>query len=750
MLPERLLKKYDKDFPEGEVDEKYALDYAQAAWSQFIDNGGFGEWNVWRLYGAGEQPSEIYSTWVKNSKMFPKEVQQLATQYNVQEKTLKSYLRKGWKNVDFRVISFIPRIKNMIKAALMDADYNIKAYAIDPHSRTAETEKKWQAWVESLYGEYLNSIRELMGIEQGDTPIIPESLEELQLIENLEGFKVNWAIAMEKLARVVFEMSDYDEQKEQWIDDLLDGGMMVAKDDIKDGYVIHKRIDPASFIVQQSKRPDYEDAQYAGHVEYVSAKDILYKTGKESYDQIVKTYRGILGNKPESEWYKPSVQEEGALDGYFGKVAVLNLSFITNKYDYYREFTYNGRRKIKKIGKPKKMDRTVTYQLRPMLYSLKWVIGTDIVYDYGEVYNQPLKRYGERGVRLDYHVYSLPYKSIVRQLIPLEDEYMKGWLLYQNGVNNGLKSGVALNTHLLKNVMLNGQPAKVEDILAFYKEEQVMPMSYSPTGEYRGGSVSPIVPINGVTDVLINEALNRRNYVQTMVQEIIGINAVQPLAASTGDTKSDNEIKYETLVGIFKPMATGLLNVKKSIAINAVSRLQNLIAFDSEFEKRYSGILSSVEINLLKQAEKNNVYYSVVMRAKPTRDEVMSILRGVETAYQGGLLDPSDYMLIMEQVLNDVELGRIRQFVSYKVSKNRERLQQEQQQMAAIRNQGNIQMIEASAQAEMAKIDKRIEGKLAEVQLEMQEKYKGELMKEREVTNREMEKIVRKIMAENG
>lgn len=751
MLPEKFLKSNDIDFPDGEVDEQYALKYAKAAWSSFNRMSGFGDWSLWRLYGAGNQPADIYATWVKNSKMFPREVQQLATQYNVQEKALRNFMRKGWKSVDFSVISFIPKLKSIIKSALMEADYNIKAYAIDPYSRDTETEKKWNVWVESLYGEYLNSIRELFGIEGNDMPVIPESLEELQLIENMEGFKSNWAIAMEKLARVVFEMSGYEKQKEMWIDDLLDGGMMVSKDDVVNGYVVHKYIDPAEFIIQYSQYETYDDAQYAGHIEYVSAKYVLHKVGLKYYDQIKTAYAGEIGNLPESEWGKPGIQgTDAVLEGYFGKVAVLNLSFITNAYDYYREFKYNGRVKIKKIPKPQQIDKSVTYQLRPMLYSLKWVIGTDVVYDYGPVYNQPQQKDNNRMVRLDYHVYSLPYKSLVRQLMPLEDEYMKGWLIYQNGVNNGFKSGVALNTTFLRNVSLNGVPAKVEDVLEFYKEEGTMPMSYSQTGDYRGGAVTPVVPIQGVAEMVINEAVNRRSYVASMIYEITGINPSQVLSAQTGGVMGEKELKYDTLINVLKPIATGILTVKESIAKNAVARIQNLIAYDDKFRKRYGGVLSNIEVNMLKEAEKNGVYYSVSLKAKPTRENIAELMQALTTAYQSQLLDPSDYMLVMEQLSNDVELGRIRQYVSYKVNKNRERMERQQQQLISMRNQGMTDMIMANGQVEMAKIEKKVEGKLAEIQLEMQKKYEGELAKEREITNREIEKVVRKIMASYG
>jgi hypothetical protein len=750
MIPDKLVEDYQVEFPYGDPDEEFALRYAKAAWSAFsrgssgVDYSFLKGWNTWRLYGAGKQPSFIYETWAKNTKAISTKINESPNQYNIDSKKINNYLRKAWKNVDFTVISFIPKIKSIIKGALENADYNVKVYAIDSFSRDSEEEQKWKFYVENVEREFLDGVRELIGLQAPDMPVKIDSIKELQLLSDAEGFKVNWAIALEKICRFSFEMSGYKEQRDMLIDDLLDGGMAVVKDDVVNGFIQHKYVDPEMFIIQFSNRSDYADAQYAGHLEYVPLSEIASKVGHDAAKNIVSFYNEnqVI---PESEWGRPGVMTgSNGLNDYIGKVLVLNLSFIANEYDYYREINYWGRTKIKRVDKnyKKKGDSKIVKYPRPMLFEVKWVVGTDCVYEFGPVFNQPKDR--NNNVRLNYHVYALPVTSLVQQLIPLEDEYMKGWLLYQAGVNGGFKSGIALNTAMLKNVTLDGQAADPIELIAFYKEERVMPYGQSHTGEYRGGAVSPVVPIQGISEMVINEAVNRKRYVSEMVYDIVGIDVLrQPIV--NGQNVGMDEIRLESVQLVVKPIVHALLNIKDSLAKNMALRVQNLVAYDEEFAKRYSGILNNSEVEMLKLAEKSDVIYSVVLKAKPTRDDVMSMMQSVQASYSQGLLDPHDYMYIMEQILNDVELGKIRQFVAYKIEKRRQEMQQ--QQMAAIdrQNQGLAMVNQSSMEQQMALLDKKIQGKIEEVTA----KYQGELVKEREITNRELEKVIRKIMA-NG
>lgn len=740
----KLLRDYGKTYPDGDVDERYALEYAQAAWTSYtLGTAGITEsyrssWPILRAYGAGNQPASIYNSWMKNTKQIAGSI---ASEYDLDKKVVQNYMRSGMKSVDSTPISFIPKIKSIIKGALMDADYSVKAHAIDAFSRASEEEKKWETWVRNREKEFIEYAQGLLGIEATEDVKPVDDMVELEILSSMDGFKTQWAIVMEKLTRLVHDQSDYRELKDMWIDDLLDGRLAVAKDEIVDGFVRYKYINPEYFICQYSERSDYSDIQWAAHLEYVSLVDIAKKIGVERANEVKNTYGDIL--RAQSGQGSRSVKSNDTLEALSGKVVVMNLSFISNMYEYYRVYQWSGKKRYKKLNKNDISSYDgVEVNTIPMLYEVKWVVGTDVVYDFGTVYNQPRSRDGR--VRLNYHIYSLPSVSLVQQLIPLEDEYMKGWIMYQIGVNNGIKSGIALNTSMLKNVSINGQSADPIQIIDFYKEERVMPYSQSPTGEYKGGAVTPIVPIQGITDIVINESIRRKQYVSETVVDVIGFNPFTVSNQPSAQGSVASEINAEALTYVMKPLLNAILNIKTSVSKNCVMRIQNLVAYDKNFEKRYSGVLSASEVHAIKVAEMNNVEYMITLRPKASRDDIYQFLNTVQDAYRMQMLTPQDYLFIIEQINNDVELSKIRQYVAYRHTKMQEAMAKQQMQAIQMQNEAAKSENDDRMNRQIALMEKRIEGKM----LEIQQKNEGLMSREREVTNREIEKIVRKLMAQ--
>lgn len=740
----KLLKDYGVSYPDGEVDERYALEYAQAAWTSFsLGTAGVTEsyrssWPILRAYGAGTQPSSIYNSWMKNTRQIAGSI---ASEYDLDRKVVQNYMRAGMKSVDSTPISFIPKIKSIVKGALMDADYTVRAHAIDAFSRSSEEDKKWRTWVMNREREFINELNSMLGMEPDDEVQRVDDMVELEIMASLDGFKTQWAIVMEKLTRLVHEQSDYKELKDMWIDDLLDGRLAVAKDEVVDGFVRYKYINPEYFICQYSERSDYSDIQWAAHLEYVSLVDIAKKVGAQKASEIKDAYGDILNTQ--SGQGARSVRNNSTMEQLSGKVVVMNLSFISNMYEYYRVYQWAGKKRYKRLSKDEVGSYNgVEVNTVPMLYEVKWVVGTDVVYDFGPVYNQPRNRNGR--VRLNYHIYSLPSASLVQQLIPLEDEYMKGWIMYQIGVNNGIKSGIALNTSMLKNVSINGQPADPIQIIDFYKEERVMPYSQSPTGEYRGGAVTPIVPIQGIADIVINEAIRRKQYVSEAVVDVIGFS---PFTASNQPNPQGviaDEVNADALTYVLKPILNAILSIKTSVSRNCVMRIQNLVAYDKQFEKRYSGVLSLSEVRALKTAEANNVEYMVTLRPKASRDDIYQFLSTVQDAYRMQMLTPQDYLFIIEQLNNEVELAKIRQYVAYRHTKMQEAASRQQMQVMQMQSDMSRAESEEKMNRQIALLEKRIEGKM----LEVQQKNEGLLNREREVTRREIEKVVRKLMAQ--
>ena len=735
-IERKLIDKYqgkqgDYQFPDAKYwDDGVDKDYIEAIWSRFVNGGcatsptSQSNWSMNRLYGAGKQPESIYYAWLSGSKKYPVEMSSVLSEYDMDTSSYAKKVRKGWDKVDFTVHSFIPKIKASIKGLLADVDYIVKAEAVDPFSKDEEENSKWRSLVFAENQAFLLSIANQFQTPVEDMQFIPDSIEEMELHAANEGYKVNWAVLMDKLIRFTFDISGYSEQKEMWIDDLLDNGMAVSRDEVDPdtGLVVHSYVNPANFVIQYSQFADYHDSTYAGSLDMVPFSVIKTRIEPGKYGQLesaMSYYADIYDNMPESEWDNTSVREDNTIwKQGMNKALVLDCAYIITDYDYYKEIKYRHCTRLKKtshkdsagngrermVAKPKRMVRVA-----------KWVVGTDIVYDNGNMYNQPKSKYG-REVRLPYHVYSLPYKALVPSLRGLADDYQKAILVYQNALMTAPRDLQALNVHMLQNVKLNGQPAKVEDIIEFSAETGKLPYSYSQTGQYKGGAGVPVSNIPSPMLSIIQSQAAKLDMIYRQVQEETGINLLSMGASPTPSTQVGTaELGYQATMNVLKPIITSCFKIKESIAKNAVYRIQNAVTWDKRFETAYSGILSNTEVALLQEAETNGCMYSIVMKAKPNRDHVQNLLNTVQESYRAGMLAPDDYLYVMEQVLNEHDTSRIRQYVSYKLKKREDKAQADRMQAINQQNSGLAQIEEQKMNAKMQEMVAAGEQRIKEI-----------------------------------
>ena len=69
------------------------------------------------------------------------------------------------------------------------------------------------------------------------------------------------------------------------------------------------------------------------------------------------------------------------------------------------------------------------------------------------------------------------------------------------------------------------------------------------------------------------------------------------------------------------------------------------------------------------------------MKAKPNRQQVENLLKTVQESYINDKLEPDDYLYVMEQLINEHDTSKIRQYVSYKLKKKSEKVQAQKQQI---------------------------------------------------------------------
>ena len=103
------------------------------------------------------------------------------------------------------------------------------------------------------------------------------------------------------------------------------------------------------------------------------------------------------------------------------------------------------------------------------------------------------------------------------------------------------------------------------------------------------------------------------------------------------------------------------------------------------------------------------------MKAKPNRQQVENLLKTVQESYINDKLEPDDYLYVMEQLINEHDTSKIRQYVSYKLKKKSEKVQAQKQQLIKEQNNGLAQIEEQKMNAKMKEMIAAGEQKMQQI-----------------------------------
>jgi len=153
-------------------------------------------------------------------------------------------------------------------------------------------------------------------------------------------------------------------------------------------------IDPANFVMRRTIYPDAHDVDYMGYLRFQTLKEVAEESNvtEEELIEIAQRYAGILNNPA-------SVARTGAREQYVRdfswyanrRVSILTLYFIVREPEKYVVGQHKtGSRIFDKVELDSRLDKRQEKKGKKIealtihkLYKCKWVVGTDMVYDYG-------------------------------------------------------------------------------------------------------------------------------------------------------------------------------------------------------------------------------------------------------------------------------------------------------------------------------------------------------------------------------
>lgn len=667
------------------------------------------KWEEQRLYGKGLQDKDKYTQIVNTEDVSADGLETDGVVRNSLE-----VRRKGWKNINEDIVSVAPKIKDVFHGLFDNTDFEIAADTIDLNSGALKDRMKYGLLTQTLFKKELDRLRAVGNIPEPQRDFIPQNVSELEMYEAAGGFKQQVAKTMEKLIKHSFEISDWDfTLKTKLLDDILDIGYIALRNvyDHDTCKVKAKYVDAACLSIQYSKEDDYEDPDWAGYYTTYTISQLEQRGFlREELQKLAIDYSGKLSNPSKDSW--PDYDRKNTLGGYdydFYRIPVYECEWIdSNLYRYLKYKNKYGKDRIREIeynDDTEYKNKEVLSNNTRIVYSAKWIIGTDKVFDFGKASDQVRPRPSKPV--LSFRVVKVTENPIFKRLIPVLDKMQLAWLRYQNALIMSAAGGWAVNVRLLSNITLGGEKLSFAKVFRLFRDKHILFYSDTPVhGRYEGGAVNPVTPLPSMLMDEIKSAVEDFEYSIRMVENITGLTPVA--LGGTPDEragKGTTELSYAATQNVMRPIISNIMVLKARIAESIMLHIQMLIKTNTKSYEAYADVIGEMDVVGIKSAIYEGVRYGIKLRPRPTDQEKAEIKELIVEAISLGRdgvksLELDDALALFEAMANNTNLTEMRLMLSYKIRKYREQAQQYAMQTQKLQADQASQLQQQKAQAE--------------------------------------------------
>lgn len=727
--------------PQEKNRDKYGLQYFKAMYSEYETNGQLNtsesqqqRYILNRKYAEGLQGVDKYKDLLK---------------VNGDD----SYL-----NLDWSVISVIPKFKEVVVNGFLNQEFKIQCNAIDPSSVSA-VEKEYKKHLFNLdIKQFSDEVEAEIGM-----PVIPNNEEVFASREELDlhmqmNYKQAVEIAMEEALDFTFYNNDWEEVKKKVITDLVvlkKAGTRTFRD--IDNNVRLRYLDPVHLITGYTFDNSYKSIRHAGEIIEMTIAELREIAGdqfsEEEYWKIAKAQSGKNGNRKWSygrTYYSNAFGglNDRAYDDYM--VQIMDAEFYSvNRYIYekknnkYGGYYFQKKEDGYKVPKNSKVKREVIEKDIKVVYSGMFIIGSDHVFNYGlkeDMVREKINGQYSTETSLSFHIYApdqyeMENKSLVEKMIPFADQMQICHLKMQQLVAKAVPKGMAVDISGLSNALKGmGEGWKPLDMQNMFQQlgtyyyssvrDDGTPMQMPPIQELENGIGQDLERLVGLYNHYLQEIRNVTGLNETRdasapsKDSLVGVEKLR-LAASNNSTRSINN---------------AYLRLTEMTAKDLVLMIQDNISEGIAIEGYYNviGEQKTKAISLLDDSIPG-AEFGLKIEALPDEEEKMMMEQNIQQSLADGSLRLEDAMTVRRQMKLNVKLAE--QLLILRRKKYQEEKQQdamaasqanaEQQSMAAqSKAQADMAVKQAEAQAKSGLLDKEYQLKMQLSAQEHEQKMK--------------------------
>ena len=738
------------NFPAHDVDpgiklkKDWNVQYCQAIHSLYRNNlTGINYSDVdmfarFRAYGNGNQDKLQYMDWLGITKRPTPSLPTQATGVSGPTQQPSDFVRQGFMNINWEILSVAPNFKNVILGTFDDIDHDIYADGVDEKSSAQREEAKWMLWMEREMKTYIDEVRANVGLKNQQPDYVPETMQELQMFSSLGGFKLKSEIAIEEAMRYTKDISEWKEIKRKIFEDLYELGVAVTKDyvDPQTQKVKVRYCDPALCVIPYVHQTEFANMPFAGEYIFFTIAEIRALNNPDGSPTFTEEELQEIAAKSVNQYNNPAIINNWYID-QFGRyeydtfrVCVMDAEYKSDDYKFTTERvnskgeTVVHRDEFGKVRSGEKRKTHITKTL--MVYKCKWIVGTEFAWDYGHQFDIP--RPTPSQANLSYHAYRLKGGSMIKRMIPLLDSIQLSWLKLQNAKAKAAPAGLAIEYGSFLNISIGNNKLSPLEVLKIRNQtgdilyQATTHRTYMPSQT----NYKPIQELQGGLGVQGQEFLQLISNDIDMIRQIIGINRIADASSpSSGQLVGVAEMSLQATSNTLKPMYSAYITLKERTFRNVALRVQLMVKFSGEYELSYFRALGSAITQTLKiGSEIDNAMFGIRIEARPNAQEKQDImsaaLESMRVGRQGTpLLGYSDYLMVQD-FLSKGQIKWAKAYIANKEQQTMKRIEQEKQQ--AIQMQGQQQQMLQEQKGQQDQILSQME--MDRIKLENEEKRK--------------------------
>ena len=650
----------------------------------------------------------------------------------------------SYLNLDWKPVPIISKFVDIVVNGIAERTYDIKAFSQDAYGISKRTEYMEAVMNDMNLREFDDTIKEQfdLDIRESDEPVLPDTVEELQLHMQLT-YKQSIEIAEEQALNVLFEGSNYELIKKQFYYDLTVLGIGAVKTNFNtsEGVTIDY-VDPANLVYSYTDSPYFEDIYYVGEVKSIPvnelAKQFPHLSG-EDLEEIMKNKSTNRSNQNS----RYSIDQE---DNNTIQVVYFNYKTYMNEV-YKMKETASGADKIipknDQYNPPEDKEGGYSRMLRSIecLYEGAMILGTDKLLKWEMAKNMMRPKSDYTKVKMNYSIvaprmYNGKIDSLVKRITGFADMIQLTHLKLQQVMSRLVPDGVYLDADGLAEIDLgNGTNYNPQEALNMYFQTgSVIGRSFTSDGDMNPGKV-PIQEItSGSGGNKMQALIGTYNYYLQMMRDVTGLNE-----ARDGSMPDKN-----ALVGVQKLAAANsnvatrhILQAGLFLTAQTAECLSLRISDIIEYSPTKDAFIQAVGVHnmaTLEEISELHLYdFGIFLDLIPDDEEKSILENNIQMALQQKSIDLED-AIDLRAITNIKSANELLKIRRKKKDEKDRRLQMENIQA---QTESNTKAAQAAAQMDMQKNQaqnasaaelEQMKAQLEAQKMEREVGYKKELM----------------------